>query len=104
MVSITAFHSTNNTVGATASMSIESLSQLELRLQNLIDKLELSKMEVEDLRSTNAQLESDNSKLKQELSDWGERLNDMICKIDTLSPEEEEDIKEIHKKEVDSVV
>jgi len=84
-------------------MSIESLGQLESRLQNLIDKLELSKMEVEDLRATNAQLESDNSKLKQELSDWGERLNDMICKIDVISSEEEEEIQEVSQEEPEAV-
>ena len=84
-------------------MSIESLGQLESRLQNLIDKLELSKMEVEDLRATNAQLEVDNSKLKKELSDWGERLNDMICKIDVIASEEEEEIQEVSQEEPEAV-
>ena len=70
-------------------MSIESLGQLESRLQNLIDKLELSKMEIEDLRMANSRLEEENLQLKQELSAWGERVSALLGKLDVLSSEEE---------------
>ena len=70
-------------------MSIESLGQLESRLQNLIDKLELSRMEVEDLRSANTRLEEENVQLKQELSAWGERVSSLLGKLDIVVEEEE---------------
>ncbi|OED43767.1 cell division protein ZapB [Endozoicomonas sp. (ex Bugula neritina AB1)] len=70
-------------------MSIESLGQLESRLQNLIDKLELSKMEVEDLRASNVQLESENSQLKQEMAAWGDRVSALLGKLDVINNDEE---------------
>ncbi len=71
-------------------MSIESLGQLESRLQNLIDKLELSRMEVEDLRTSNAQLESENAQLKQELAAWGDRVSALLGKLDVINTDEED--------------
>ena len=70
-------------------MSIESLGQLESRLQNLIDKLELSKMEVEDLRASNIQLESENAQLKQEMASWDDRVSALLGKLDVVNDEEE---------------
>lgn len=69
-------------------MSIESLGQLEARLQNLIDKLELSRMEMEDLRSANTRLEEENIQLKQELTAWGERVTALLGKLDIVTEEE----------------
>ncbi|WP_066015519.1 cell division protein ZapB [Endozoicomonas atrinae] len=69
-------------------MSIESLGQLESRLQSLIDKLELSRMEVEDLRSANTRLEEENIQLKQELTAWGERVTALLGKLDIVTEEE----------------
>ena len=71
-------------------MSIESLGQLESRIQNLIDKLELSKMEVEDLRLTNSRLEDENLNLKQELAAWGDKVSALLGKLDVISSDEEE--------------
>ena len=71
-------------------MSIESLGQLESRIQNVIDKLELSKMEVEDLRLTNSRLEDENLQLKQELSAWGDKVSALLGKLDVISSDEEE--------------
>ncbi|WP_062264499.1 cell division protein ZapB [Endozoicomonas arenosclerae] len=71
-------------------MSIESLGQLETKLQNLIDKLELTRMELEELRSSNTRLEDENSHLKQELSSWGDRVGALLGKLDSVSDEAEE--------------
>ncbi len=71
-------------------MSIESLGQLESRIQNLIDKLELSKMEVEDLRLTNSRLEDENLQLKQELAAWGDKVSALLGKLDVINSDEEE--------------
>ncbi|WP_257275442.1 MULTISPECIES: cell division protein ZapB [unclassified Endozoicomonas] len=71
-------------------MSIESLSQLENKLQNLIDKLELTRMELEELRSTNNRLEDENTHLKQELSSWSDRVGTLLGKLDSVSDEAED--------------
>ena len=74
-------------------MSIESLGQLESKLQSLIDKLELTRMELEELRSANSRMEQENAELKQELSAWGERVGALLGKLDNVSDdivEEEE--------------
>ena len=75
-------------------MSIESLGQLESRIQNLIDKLELSKMEVEDLRLTNSRLEDENLQLKQEQAAWNDKISALLGKLDVINSDEEEEKQE----------
>ena len=69
-------------------MSIESLVQLESRLQNLIDKLELSRMELEELKVANTQLEKENTQLKQEHSAWGDKVSVILGKLNRISEDE----------------
>lgn len=69
-------------------MFTESLARIESRLQNLIDQLELSKMEVEDLRSENTRLVEENARLQQELASWGEQLSSLVNKLDEVSQDE----------------
>ncbi len=71
-------------------MSIESLGQLESKLQNLIDKLELTRMELDELRTTNGRLEQENNELKTELSSWTERVGALLGKLDKVSDEAEQ--------------
>ncbi|AMO54662.1 transcriptional regulator [Endozoicomonas montiporae CL-33] len=66
-------------------MSIESLGHLESKLQNLIDKLELTRMELEELRAANTRMEQENAELKQELGSWGERVGALLGKLDNVS-------------------
>ncbi|WP_330926081.1 cell division protein ZapB [Candidatus Sororendozoicomonas aggregata] len=70
-------------------MSIQSLAQLESRLQNLIDKLELSRMELEELKVANKELEEENKHLKHELHTWSEKVSSILGKLNTLADEEE---------------
>ena len=69
-------------------MFTESLARIESRLQNLIDQLELSKMEVEDLRVENTRLVEENAHLQQELANWGEQLSSLVNKLDEVSQDE----------------
>ncbi|MDP0561456.1 MAG: cell division protein ZapB [Candidatus Endonucleobacter sp. (ex Gigantidas childressi)] len=73
-------------------MSIESLGQLESRLQNLIDKLELSRMEIEEIKGANTQLEEENTQLKHELHAWNEKVSAILGKLKSAA-EDEEDIE-----------
>lgn len=75
-------------------MSIESLGQLESKIQNLIDKLELSRMEVEDLRLTSSRLEDENLQLKQELAAWDDKVSSLLGKLEVISSDEEEEKQE----------
>lgn len=79
-------------------MAIESLAQLESRLQNLIDKLELSRMELEELKIANTELETENTKLKQELGVWSDKVNSILGKLSSIS---EDDIEsELRQSEI----
>ncbi|MGI9273628.1 MAG: cell division protein ZapB [Endozoicomonas sp.] len=69
-------------------MSIESLGQLESKLQNLIDRLELTRMELEELRSEKGRLEEENNQLKQELGAWSERVGALLGKLDNVSDDD----------------
>ncbi|MRI31574.1 cell division protein ZapB [Endozoicomonas sp. OPT23] len=71
-------------------MSIESLGHLESKLQNLIDKLELTRMELEELRTTNGRLEQENTELKNELGSWTERVGALLGKLDKVSDDAEQ--------------
>ncbi|GAA4649242.1 MULTISPECIES: cell division protein ZapB [Kistimonas] len=68
-------------------MSIESLGQLESKIQNAIDTIALNKMEVEELREAKTRLEEENAQLKQELQAWTERVSSLIGKLDSLAEE-----------------
>ncbi len=68
-------------------MSIESLGQLESKIQNAIDTIALHKMEVEELREAKTRLEEENAQLKQELQAWTERVSSLIGKLDSLAEE-----------------
>ncbi|MDD7804909.1 MAG: cell division protein ZapB [Endozoicomonas sp. (ex Botrylloides leachii)] len=73
-------------------MSIESLAQLESRLQNLIDKLELSRMELEELKTANTTLEEENITLKQELGLWNDKVVSILGKLSSIA-EDNEDVE-----------
>lgn len=62
-------------------MSIESLGQLESKIQNVIDSLALHKMEAEELREANTRLKEENTQQKQELKTYAERVNGLLEKL-----------------------
>ncbi|GAB6874904.1 cell division protein ZapB [Halomonas shantousis] len=58
-------------------MSIELFNQLEQKVQNAVDTIEMLKMEAEELRE-------ENGRLKQERDDWERRLGDLLGKFQGL--------------------
>ncbi|MCK5894018.1 MAG: cell division protein ZapB [Endozoicomonadaceae bacterium] len=62
-------------------MSIESLDQLESKIQNVVDSLALHKMEAEELREANTSLKEENTQQKQELQAYSERVNSLLDKL-----------------------
>ena len=67
-------------------MSIELLTELEQRIQNAVETIELLKMEIDDLRQENADL-------RQDRQAWEEQLTRLLGKFsaldDAVNPETE---------------
>ena len=84
-------------------MSIETLSQLESKIQNAVDTISLQKMELEELRESNERLEAENVELREELQAWGDRVRSLLGKLDTL-PADVEEIEDVEGlEEVEAV-
>lgn len=62
-------------------MSIELFNQLEQKVTNAVESLEMLKMEAEELREENA-------RLKQEHDEWERRLNGLLDKFRELEGSE----------------
>ncbi|GHB06952.1 cell division protein ZapB [Modicisalibacter luteus] len=62
-------------------MSIELFNQLEQKVANAVESLEMLKMEAEELREENA-------RLKQEHQEWERRLNGLLEKFRELESSE----------------
>ncbi|MCG7601684.1 cell division protein ZapB [Halomonas sp. McH1-25] len=62
-------------------MSIELFNQLEQKVANAVESLEMLKMEAEELREENA-------RLKQEHQEWERRLNGLLDKFRELESSE----------------
>lgn len=62
-------------------MSIELFNQLEQKVANAVESLEMLKMEADELREENA-------RLKQEHQEWERRLNGLLDKFRELEGSE----------------
>lgn len=58
-------------------MSIELFNQLEQKVTNAVEAIEMLKMEAEELREENA-------RLKREHDEWEQRLNALLGKFQEL--------------------
>ncbi|TVP42792.1 MAG: cell division protein ZapB [Halomonas sp.] len=58
-------------------MSLELFNQLEQKVTDTVDALEMMKLENEELRG-------ENTKLKEEREEWERRLNGLLSKFDSL--------------------
>ncbi|SFH96710.1 cell division protein ZapB [Modicisalibacter xianhensis] len=62
-------------------MSIELFNQLEQKVANAVESLEMLKMEADELRE-------ENTRLKQEHQEWERRLNGLLEKFRELEGSE----------------
>ena len=69
-------------------MSIESLVQLESKIQSAIDTIGIYQMEIEELHEAKKKLEKENSELRAELEAWSERVGSLLGRLDTAQTEE----------------
>ncbi len=68
-------------------MSIESLSQLEEKIQSAIDTIGIYRLEVDELREAKEKLERENNELRTELESWSERVGSLLGRLETVQEE-----------------
>ncbi len=68
-------------------MSIESLSQLEEKIQSAIDTIGIYRLEVDELREAKEKLERENIELRTELESWSERVGSLLGRLETVQEE-----------------
>ncbi|MCL6271177.1 cell division protein ZapB [Sansalvadorimonas sp. 2012CJ34-2] len=76
-------------------MSIESLSQLEAKIQSAIETIGIYRLEIEELRELktkleqeNIKLEQDNTSLRNELQSWSDKVGALLGRLDSVQEEE----------------
>ncbi len=69
-------------------MSIESLSQLEAKIQSAIETIGIYRMELEELREAKNKLEQENSSLRNELQSWSDKVGALLGRLDAVQEEE----------------
>ncbi|CAM3882704.1 cell division protein ZapB [Avibacterium avium] len=72
-------------------MSLEILDQLEAKIKQAVETIELLQLEVEELKEKNSQaqqqnesLRNENEQLKSEHQNWQERLRSLLGRIDNV--------------------
>ncbi|MFD0966680.1 cell division protein ZapB [Seminibacterium arietis] len=72
-------------------MSLEILDQLENKIKQAVETIQLLQLEIEELKDKNTQvqqaydqLRSENDQLKIEHNNWQERLRSLLGHIDNL--------------------
>ena len=69
-------------------MSIESLSQLEAKIQSAIETIGIYRMELEELREAKNKLEQENISLRNELQSWSDKVGALLGRLDAVQEEE----------------
>lgn len=80
-------------------MSSDILQKLETKIDNAIETIELLRLQIEELESKNEKLILENSSIKERQAAWGENLNIMLNKLDSIDSEttiERDTTKQVH--------
>lgn len=62
-------------------MNLDLLSQLEDKVHTALETIELLKLELEDLRKLNQELQQDNDGLSSQITQWNEKVNGLLNRI-----------------------
>ena len=65
-------------------MSIESLNQLEDKIQSAVETIGIYRLEMEELREAKSRLEQENNSLRSELQNWSEKVSSLLGRLDTV--------------------
>lgn len=67
-------------------MSHDLLVKLEVKIDDLLDTLEILRLQVSDLEEKNLKLQADNAALKTRQSEWEQSLTTLLSKLDDVNP------------------
>ena len=68
-------------------MSIESLTQLESKIQSAIETIGIYRLELDELREVKTKLEKENTDLRNELQSWSDKVGALLGRLDTVQEE-----------------
>ena len=71
-------------------MSHDLLVKLEVKIDDLLDTLEILRLQVSDLEEKNLKLQADNTALKTRQSDWEQSLTTLLSKLEDVNPSDEQ--------------
>lgn len=69
-------------------MSNRLLEKLELKIDDVIETIEILRLQVEELEEKNATLVNENTHLKSRQSQWEQGLTTLLNKLDDVSPDQ----------------
>ncbi|MTI14057.1 cell division protein ZapB [Sansalvadorimonas verongulae] len=69
------------------NMSIESLTQLESKIQSAIETMGIYRLEIDELREAKTKLEAENAELRKELQSWSDTVGSLLGRLETVSEE-----------------
>jgi len=70
-------------------MSNRLLEQLESKIDDVIETVEIMRLQIEELEEKNATLQAENAIFKSRQSEWEQGLTTLLNKLDDISPEAE---------------
>lgn len=70
-------------------MSNRLLEKLESKIDDVIETVEIMRLQIEELEEKNATLQAENAIFKSRQSEWEQGLTTLLNKLDDISPEAE---------------
>lgn len=80
-------------------MSDRLLVQLEVKIDDMIDTLQILRLQVSDLEEKNGTLQTENTALKTRQTQWEQGLTTLLNKLDDVNPSSSEEALEIENFE-----
>jgi cell division protein ZapB len=88
-------------------MSNRLLEQLEKRIDDIIETIDLLRLQVEELEEKNVLLHNENHALKSRQSQWEQGLNTLLNKLDDVSTDSDKILAraaEYQREEIEALV
>ena len=84
-------------------MSNALLLHLEVKLDDMIETLEILRLQVSDLEEKNEALQTENALLKTRQSQWEQGLSSLLNKLDHVNPDSIQEINRVEHFEKETV-
>lgn len=86
-------------------MSAQLLEQLEAKIDETIETIEILRLQIEELEEKNLQLQDDNNVLRDKYTAWEKTLSSMLNKLNNLeySSSTQDTIKEPGLEEIEEI-